>query len=86
VLSARYRFEGGPREASIEGDQIDARCRGQTVLLAVGSAVGVVVVAIGPDLQVNWHLWRCLRFLGTRRRYRRKQHTECERAYSSQPH
>ena len=53
MVPPRYDLERGPDEPRIDGDEIDPRRCGDRVVFSVRVAVGVVVVAIGPEVDAN---------------------------------
>jgi hypothetical protein len=84
VLTSREKLHRCTREAPIDGHQIDpSRCSEQR-LLAIGTAIGIVVVAVRPELDANGRT----RFGRARRHIGRDERAEdgARNRYSSQPH
>jgi hypothetical protein len=92
VLAARDHLEGAPRQARVGGHEVDRGRRRDAWRVAIGTSIGVVVIAIGPERDVKALGLRGpgeAAGLGQRERERRRKDrgaADPAPRYSRQPH
>ena len=86
MLATRHDLHHGAHEAPVDGDEIDVRDRRQGALFAVGAAVRVVIVAVGPENDASDSRSPHRRRAPGRARRARRRASADGKSYSSQPH